>query len=275
MDKVFFAATHNTASRQKGRHIALAVFLAASLLGSVAPARANNIVTNGSFDLTTLTGSQQPTYGTGTGCTGGSLEDWCEGDGGTAGTTNNGTNALSLLYFAGTQAESVTDTFGANNFSLWQGITHTIPNSSPSGGNFLVVDGGSGYNLSIYQTISGLTSGASYQLSFYQAAGQQNGKTGATTEQWQVTFGTQTLDSTLQSNPSEDFQPWTLQTMTFKATSTSQILSFLALGTPNGVPPMVFLDGVSMAQVVPEPSSLAIAGLGLCALLVARRLRRV
>lgn len=167
----------------------------------------------------------------------------------------------------------MTDQFGANNFSIWQGITHTIPNASPDGGNFLVMDGGSGYNMSIYQTLSGLVSGATYLLTFYQAAGQQHGFNGDTTEQWEVTFGSQSHYSTLQSNPTNDFQPWTKQTMTFTASSTSQILSFLALGTPSGEPPLVFLDGITMTQATPEPSTLAIGGIGFAGLLMIRQMK--
>jgi hypothetical protein len=279
MIKLSSAAICVTGLQRRRHTIAVAGFLAATFVGFEVPARASNLVTNGSFELTTVASpGAQPTFGTGSGCTGGSLEDWCEGDGGTAATpANNGSSALALLYYPGDQADSLTDTFGTNNFSLWQGITNTIPNSSPDGGNYFVVDGGSGNNLSIYQNITGLTVGGTYELTFYQAAGQQNGFTGATTEQWQVTFGTgtgSTLDSVLQSDASHDFVPWSKQTMYFKASATSQVLTFLALGTPVGDPPMVFLDGVNMVQITPEPSTFSIGGIGICALLIIRRLRK-
>ena len=87
------------------------------------------------------------------------------------------------------------------------------------------------------------------------AAAQQNGTSGATTEYWDVTFGGTTTRSTVMSDPSHDFQPWTQQTMTFLATGTSQALTFLAGGTPNGAPPVVLLDGITVTEVVPEPSS--------------------
>jgi hypothetical protein len=46
------------------------------------------------------------------------------------------------------------------------------------------------------------------------------------------------------------------------------LLSFLAVGTPTGAPPISFLDGVSVvdATAVPEASSWAIFGAGLAAL---------
>jgi hypothetical protein len=256
------------------RETLLSCWVPVMFLSALVPVHAG-LITNGSFENTTLTGSGQATFGSGTNCTGGDIASWCLGSGGTASqSSNNGNNALSLLYFPGTEDSTVTDQFGTNNFSLWPGITNTIPNSSPDGGNYLVLDGGSGYNLSIYQTVSGLVAGKQYLLTFYQAAGQQNGFTGATTEQFEVVFGTSTQYSALQSDPSHDFQPWTKQSMVFTATSTSQVLSFLALGTPAGQPPMVFLDGINMVQTTPEPSSLVIGGIGVGALLIVRRRRR-
>ena len=47
--------------------------------------------------------------------------------------------------------------------------------------------------------------------------------------------------------------------MTFTASSVSEVLSFLAVGTPDGVPPTVFLADVNLndstPSTVPEPSS--------------------
>jgi hypothetical protein len=59
-------------------------------------------------------------------------------------------------------------------------------------------------------------------------------------------------------------------TMTFIPTSTSEVLAFLAVGT--GAPPMLLLDGVTLAS--PEPASWAILVTGLLALgLIVRRRR--
>ena len=60
----------------------------------------------------------------------------------------------------------------------------------PPGGNFIQADGNPDFESSFNQVINGLTAGTTYTLSFWQAAGQQQGFTGATTEQWKVFFGT-------------------------------------------------------------------------------------
>ncbi len=149
-----------------------------------------------------------------------------------------------------------------------------FPTTSPDGGNFVEADGDPNYSGAFYQSISGLAVGQSYTLTFYQAAGQQNGFTGPTTEQWDVTFGEQTQDSTMYSLAQGATGAWEEQTMTFIASATTQVLSFLAYGTPGGAPPISFLDGVSLeATPVPEPTSLALVGVGLLGL-TAIRLRR-
>jgi hypothetical protein len=61
---------------------------------------------------------------------------------------------------------------------------------------------------------------------------------------------------------SEGFSGWTQLTMTFTPTSTSETLSFLAIGTPGGVPPLALLDGVSLSDI-PEPASWALLVSGL------------
>lgn len=132
-----------------------------------------------------------------------------------------------------------------------------FPGVSPDGGNFLTADADSFYSEAISQTISGLTSGLQYTLTFYQAGAQQTGFTGATTNKWRVTFGGTTIDSTLMSVPDSSYVAWMSQTMTFTASAASQTLTFLAIGTPNGKPPMSLIDGISLTQVA-EPGSIAV-----------------
>lgn len=204
--------------------------------GAVAPeASAANLVTNGNFsNATSFNGTKENLDTAG-------LSNW------TIGTPNR----LGFLVAPG-QAHS-------NDYlSVYPGF----PTNSPDGGNFVMIDGDPSYSTSISQTITGLVVGQQYLLTFYQAAGQQDTFKGPTTEWWQVTFGSQVQTSDVFSLPQGGTGPWQAQSMTFTASSTSQLLSFLAKGTPNGAPPIAFLDGVSM-QAVPEPSSIALAALGL------------
>jgi hypothetical protein len=137
-----------------------------------------------------------------------------------------------------------------------------FPATSPAGGNFVQSDSTPGLSLPITQTISGLTVGQSYNLSFYQAAGQELNATGATTDQWEVSLGSDTQYSAVMSLPSAGQYAWNQQTMSFTASSASELLSFVAVGT-GGVPPQIFLDGVDMESSVPEPSALLLlAGVG-------------
>jgi hypothetical protein len=233
-------------------------FAALALLVIVTPARAN-LVVNGSFESTTLAASGQVHFNTG------DVTGWTA--------TTNASVPLGFLYFSGHAKDALTDQFGTNDFQLAQAPTY--PASSPDGGNFLALDAAPTYQGSFFQSISGLKVGWTYVLSFYQAAGQQNGATynKPTTEQWNVTFGGQNLVSTLMNNPKQSFTAWNTQTMRFTASATTQVLTFLSQGGPDGLPPFVFLDGVDLEETTPEPSTLLYAGIGLACLIAARRLR--
>lgn len=148
-----------------------------------------------------------------------------------------------------------------------------FPNTSPDGGNFVEADGAKNYSGTIFQTISGLSVGTPYTLTFYQAAGQQAGYTGSTTEEWAVTFGS-TQYSSQYALAQGGVGAWEKQTMTFIATATSQVLSFLAVGTPNGEPPISFLDGVDLEASVPEPASLTLISVGALGVAAVARRRR-
>jgi hypothetical protein len=76
-------------------------------------------------------------------------------------------------------------------------------------------------------------------------------------------------------NASEGFTGWQTDSFTFTATSTSEVLSFLAVGTPAGVPPFTLLDGISVTQT-PEPQSLVLFATGLIGVsgLVRRRFQK-
>jgi len=150
-----------------------------------------------------------------------------------------------------------------NTATTGPGIPVWGPFPAPSGnGNFIESDASSGLAQPVSQTINSLTVGQSYSVSFIQAAGQQYGDSGATIEQWQVSLGSDTQFSAVMNTPSEGVFPWETQTLTYTASGTSELLSFLAVGS-GGVPPIAFLDGVDMESSVPEPSAgLLLAGVG-------------
>jgi hypothetical protein len=165
----------------------------------------------------------------------------------------------------------------------------------PNGGNFIQADGNPDYDGVFYETITGLTIGQTYQLSFYQASGQQTTFNGQTTEQWIVSLGKNALNtfdfigehyynpdngadietSDLMTTTSKGTTPWEEVTIDLKADATTQILSFLAWGdggsTANN-PPTVFLAGINPPPTtVPEPVTLSLFGAGLVGIAMHRR----
>lgn len=261
-----------------GRQIAIGISAIILAIGPANLSRAGNLqVTNGSF--TDYTGGYKgapsqlanPSY-SGAGYT--SLTGWTVTDG-----------TYGFLMGSGTA-----DTTGAyspqysNTFNLWGpgtgggSVNNGLTASSPDGGNYLALDGGQNYRGGgISQTITGLTAGTNYDVTFYWAGAQQQGQNfnGATTEQVQVTLGSQVQSTAVVNNASHGFTGWQEERYTFTADSTSDVLNFLAIGTPNGVPPFVLLDGVSFGvHPVPEPGTLGLSALGLLGLVVVRARRR-
>ncbi len=173
------------------------------------------------------------------------------------------TSGYNFVFTPGTA-----DTTGADsqfgNLQLWgpgNGSSNGLPASSPLGGNYIAADGA--FNqAAISQVISGLVIGQTYDVVFYYAGAQQHGFNGPNTEQWQVSFGGQTQSTPVLLNGDEGFTGWQQADFVFTADGTSDTLSFLAVGTPSGVPPFSLLDGVSVAPT-PEPGSLALLATGL------------
>jgi hypothetical protein len=186
---------------------------------------------------------------------------------------------------------------GGNNFGVQ--FFNGAYNTNNSGD--LVPDG-----VGIYQNISGLVIGHTYELTFYQTgsdfrwAGEQ--------DYWQVTFGSETKDGARwKVEPGNDnylwngnwnrtdatgdsinanFR-WTKSVLTFVASATTQRLGFKVKEdadvksnwdtsvTAYGTPPVMLLDGIKLNDVTPVPEAssgaMLLAGIGTLGLVVTRR----
>jgi hypothetical protein len=217
-------------------------------------ASAQNLVVNGDFEFTTNGADRQLSFNT-------DAVGWY-------------TDGYNFIFAPGSA-----DTTGATGqygfLSLWgsnNGGTSEIPYSSPVGGNYIGADGAFGVS-PISQTLSGLSIGNEYEVSFYWAAAQQSGFDGATTEKWEVSLGGQTISTSTYHLPNHGFSGWMQETFTFTADSVNPVLSFLAVGTPEGLPPFSLLDGVSVVAV-PEPSTWLLGSFFLCGLSLRRKRSR-
>ena len=239
---------------------ALSLAAAIALVAGAAQAAPNGIdlVVNGNFETTT-NGPGQLGYNT-------DATGWSVPGGG-----------YSFLFASGTA-----DTTGASGqyggLSLWGpnnggAAGNTLPASSPAGGNFVAQDGAFQVQ-PIEQTINGFVVGKTYTLTYYWGGAQQTGFTGSTTEQFIVSLGGAVIDTTaVLQNANHGFTGWQKETVTFKPTASSEVLSFLAVGTPDGEPPFSVLDGVSIPAAVPEATTWAmlLAGFGLVGFAARRR----
>jgi hypothetical protein len=180
--------------------------------------------------------------------------------------------------------------------------TYGNPLGFAGGGNYVEADGNPTFESSFNFTVTGLTAGQEYDLSFYQGASTQFGfgfndwtqtNTG-TTNQWIVSLADSPLQtedngrvdpmfgpaldyfstdpnasiatSDLMTVPFQGTVGWMFTKVTLKANTDTELLSFLAWGD-NGstvnLPPMAFLTGVDAPPgLVPEPSTWAMMGLG-------------
>jgi hypothetical protein len=237
-------------------YVALPAALGAAAGSGTAYAGPLNLVQNGDFESTTMSSPTQMNQS--------NVSDWS-------------TSGYNFIYFAGTgQTGSYTPEYNSL-VQLWGpslGANNGFTATSPTGGNFIGADGA--YQVgAITQTLTGLVAGAEYAVSFYYAGAQQYGYTGQTSEAWSVSLGSQSFETPVLQNASHGFTGWMPETFIFTATGTSEVLSFLAIGTPNGEPPFSLLDGVTAFEVS-EPGTWGMlgAGAGLLGFIGWKRARR-
>jgi hypothetical protein len=150
----------------------------------------------------------------------------------------------------------------------------------PSGNASVVIDGTEGFGPTggfgyIDQTISGLVSGATYTLSFWQAGSQENGQGGATTQMFQVSLGDQTFTSPTMNVDPNGFSPWQEVTTSFTWDGFDNTLQFMAVGS--GVPAFTLLADVSLTGTTggtPEASTWAMIVAGFAGMGFLARARR-
>ncbi len=231
--------------------IILTVGVAVAALTIGASAHATQFVVNGDFTTLTNGVGQIDNSTVANGWTSGDAYNFVMTDGNVGSSGDYG--ALSLW----------TQTSAGNG---WDGL-------AAHGGNFVAMDGAFRTG-PVSQTITGLTIGKTYTLSYSYAFGQQNGFDGETTQHLTTTLGNDYSSVTTDYvNPNHGFSGWTDVTTTIKATTTSETLSFLAYGNIP-VPPFALVSNVSLTGAVPEPATWAMMIVGLGGLGAIARRRR-
>ena len=156
---------------------------------------------------------------------------------------------------------------------LWgtnDGGVSVLPATSPSGGDFVALDGAFG-DKPLQQIITGLRVGATYHVGFDYGFGEQQGFAQDTIQNLSVTFAGVTQTTADYSVPEKSFTGWFHTSFDVVATSTTDTLSFLAYGS-RPAPPFALLDGVTFtSSAVPEPATWALMVLGVGAVGAARR----
>jgi hypothetical protein len=205
------------------------------LLGAGADA-ATNLVQNGRFSQNTLPSPLNPANASGAEIDslwhyGGDLNDWTSNASGTYPQVYN-------LLFTGTLAgDTSIDADTRYTSSEPQHLNSNVNSLSPDGGAFVGLDGDPGFSGPLTQTITSLTIGDTYQLSFYWAGAELSNRTGYRTIQLTGSFGGDPFATPIYPNANPvgtpgSFSGWTLETFDFTANATSEVLSFLAVGRP-------------------------------------------
>lgn len=239
------------------KSVLLSLFALAAFSAGAAHA---NLIVNGDFESTTNGTNKKLAAGTSTTASDRTtLVGWTSGTG-----TDAGYNFLLNGAIATTSASVIglRSTTGAN------GKTDTT-NVFASDALY--------YPGALSQSVAGLVVGTLYTLTFDYALGQQSGFSGANQNNyWEVTLGGVVQDATALSIVDGGFSGWQTATMSFVATSTTELLSFLAETSSAGAPPFLLLDNVALNAAVPEPStcSLLLGGLGALGWLARRRRKR-
>jgi hypothetical protein len=235
-------------------------FLLATLLAQAS----TNYVTNPTFGTT----SNYSIYGNST------LSGWTEDN------SNTGQQIDCVVALANTT--NICGNPGPGN-SAHVNIANAPGGTLPNGiTNYFLEDGDTQYGAPISTTLTGLTTGVAYVLSFYQSSNEQSGYSTPDNDNWQVFLINGSTGSSSPTNPAYASPimansggvatPWELETYTFFATATTETLEFLANASVSNVPPFLGLTDVSVVAA-PEPDTWAMLLCGLGALSIGVVLR--
>ena len=214
------------------------------------PAQAINLVTNGGFvPNTTIQSSNASTsYRIPSTFNSVAIPGW---------------TLTSNVYTALTPDAADISVVGDGVFGLYTSPGQKVASADGSGW-IIQMDGDSRFRSNMSQTLTGLTQGQEYIVGFYQAGGyinQPSSYNQPTSNQFQVTFGSTSKTGALMDMAfGEVVEPWSYQQLTFTASSSSQLLSFVNVGGPLGQPPIALLSGVSVQAVPWETDTLPLVG---------------
>jgi hypothetical protein len=141
-------------------------------------------------------------------------------------------------------------------------------------GNFVALNGD--YETGpIEQTITHLVVGKTYDLTFDYAFAQQTGFNGATMQSLSYSLGSSNGSTKTYDVSSHGFSGWKTYNVEITANSATEILSFLAHGSPQD-PPFALISDVSLIgpSVAPEPATWGLMLIGFGGLGAMARRRR-
>jgi hypothetical protein len=266
-----------------------ACFVAAALAASGAASAGPNLVTNGDFNTApVVTPNLNGSAVSGSTELGSFSFNGNNYSSALSGWVANGNGTPYTLWYQNSNATTQTafsqfdSTSSSAPYYTGKEYFRAVPGNAAAFGitNFVALDGDGNYEGGIYQKFTNLVPGTVYALNFDWAAAQLVTGNNAYTVQLFFNLGT---SSTINKNTAASLttgsiaqggvQNWAQSaTYYFEASAATEYLAFLALG-PSGDPPMALLDDISLTNA-PEPSSLALLGIGIAAL-AARRRRRV